>query len=226
MLEPFPQHAGRWRRGHGQPGLHFLPVAAQQARVDAVGLGQQALGLREGAYATGLHDADLKARRQHMRDAVALVTAAGLADDAGGGPAAQLFDQPGVAGGGVGPRRDVVAVERIIEPVLGYIQADRGDFRFGRRHLAMRAQGSFRGSSLTRDSTGAQGSVARSSLSEEAGLPVLSPPRRPAPTTSWWVQQEPCGRLPQPRRRRLPPTSGKAHSRKPPAAVSSRSDVT
>jgi hypothetical protein len=180
---------------------------------------------RNGAPA-GRHHADLQARGQQLRDDFALVTAAGLADDAGGGPAAQGLDQPGMTGGRVGSRRGRDPVEGVIEPVLGHVQTDGSDGRFGRLPLALRAQGSVRGSSLTGNRTGAQGSVARSSLREASGLPVLSPPGRPAPTTSWGGPHEPCGRLPQPRRRRLPPTSLEAHSRKPPAAGLALSDVT
>ena len=148
MFKQFTQDQRHRIGRHCQARLHVLTVAAQQARVDPVGFGQQAFGVGEGAHPAGLHDADFEPRRQQVRDHGPLVAAAGLAHHAHPWLAAQLRYQPGMSGGSVGNLRDAGAVERVIESVLGHVQTDIGDCRFGRLHLVMRAQGSFSGSSF------------------------------------------------------------------------------
>jgi hypothetical protein len=46
----------------------LLSEAAQQARIDAVGLRHQAFRVREGSHASGLHHANFDSRLQQFRD--------------------------------------------------------------------------------------------------------------------------------------------------------------
>src|SRR4051794_4655172 len=101
---------------------------------------------------------------------------------------AQLGDQLEMTFRSVGDGTDRVLTHRVIELSLGDIKANVVGFSFGRHgslFLAMRAQGSFSGSSLTRNRTVARRFATRSSLSARIGLSVLRHLQRPVAGAPW-----------------------------------------
>ena len=80
VIEQFAQgDRGLIHRGV-QAGLDFFAEAAEQQRVEPVGLGQQAFGVGEGAHAAGIGDADFVLGQQERRDDGAFVAVGRFAD--------------------------------------------------------------------------------------------------------------------------------------------------
>ena len=136
--------------GHRQPQGNFLPVAAQQARIDSVGLGQQALCIGEGTHTPRLHHAHLDAGREQLGDDDLLVASTGFADYPRGAQKFEFLDKSGTCLRSVRDAPFGSIVDTVIELVLGDIQANVVGFGFCRHGLlllAIRAQGSISGSS-------------------------------------------------------------------------------
>lgn len=79
VIEQFAQGDRRLIHRGVQPGLDFFAEAAEQSRVEPVGLGQQAFGVGEGAHAAGIDDTDFELGEQERRDDRAFVAAGGFA---------------------------------------------------------------------------------------------------------------------------------------------------
>src|SRR5579859_1641651 len=120
--DQFGQLLFLWGTWCGRLGKQCLTVGRQDGGVNGIGLGALAGGAGEVPDTGGVQDADRNLGFMQCRDNVAFVTAGGFTDDLDSGLGGQKFQQPPVAGGGVGQVVEATGQVKL-QVKLGNIQA-------------------------------------------------------------------------------------------------------